>query len=204
MIGFYNYTVILTYLGLLSSVFGIFAAASQKPLLAILFMMFTGLCDMFDGMVARSKKDRTVEERKFGIQIDSLCDAISFGVLPATLGLAVGASGIWYKIGAALFVLCGVIRLAYYNVTEEERQKGGEKRKYYLGMPITMSALLMPIVFCFCQLFSQGAATIYTVALYVVAILFILPVSIPKPGIKGLSILIGVGLLILVALLLLK
>jgi hypothetical protein len=43
---------------------------------------------MFDGKVARTKKDRTEQEKSFGIQIDSLSDLVSFGVLPAVIGFA--------------------------------------------------------------------------------------------------------------------
>ena len=62
MIGFYDYTVILTYLSLLSAVTGIGLAVAHHPLLAILCLMFSGLCDMFDGRVARTKKNRTAEQ----------------------------------------------------------------------------------------------------------------------------------------------
>ena len=79
MIGFYDYTVILTYLSLLSAVTGIGLAVAHHPLLAILCLMFSGLCDMFDGRVACTKKNRTAEQKGFGIQIDSLCILRSSG-----------------------------------------------------------------------------------------------------------------------------
>ena len=78
MIGFYNYTVILTYIGLMFSVLGIMETLHGHWKLAILFLVFSGACDMFDGKIARSKKDRTEEEKRFGIQIDSLCDLDMF------------------------------------------------------------------------------------------------------------------------------
>ena len=76
MIGFYDYTVILTYLGFASGVFGILCAIKDPKHLfpAIFCLMFSGLCDMFDGKVARTKKKRTTEEKHFGIQLDSLSD----------------------------------------------------------------------------------------------------------------------------------
>ena len=84
MIGFYNYTVILTYLGTLSGFLGITFAFNEKPLIALICLIFAGLCDMFDGKVA-STKQRTQQEKRFGIQIDSLSDVICFGVLPAVI-----------------------------------------------------------------------------------------------------------------------
>ena len=65
MIGFYNYTVVLTYAGFVSAVMGICMAASGNPVISIICLLFSGFCDMFDGKVARTKKDRTDAEKKF-------------------------------------------------------------------------------------------------------------------------------------------
>ena len=150
MIGYYNYTVILTYMSLISSVIGMFFAAGfggmeRHPEYAIICLMVSGLCDMFDGKVARTKKDRTECEKKFGIQIDSLCDAICFGVLPVVIGYSVGMRD-WADLPIlVIFPLCAVIRLAYFNVAEEERQKKtAENRKVYEGLPVTSVALILP------------------------------------------------------------
>ena len=90
MIGFYNYTVVLTYLSLLSAGAGIMVSLSGKghPYLGIFFLLFCGLCDAFDGKVARTKKNRSEIEKNFGIQIDSLSDIVAFGILPACIGVA--------------------------------------------------------------------------------------------------------------------
>lgn len=79
MIGFYDYTVILTYLSILSGTTGIILCLNGvgHPYLGMFFLLFSGLCDTFDGKVARSKKDRTEQMKKFGIQIDSLSDLIA-------------------------------------------------------------------------------------------------------------------------------
>lgn len=90
MIGFYDYTVILTYLSILSGTTGIILCLNGigHPYLGMFFLLFSGLCDTFDGKVARTKKNRTEKMKKFGIQIDSLSDLIAFGVLPACIGIA--------------------------------------------------------------------------------------------------------------------
>ena len=86
MLGFYNYTVILTYLGAASGIYGIITCLSrQSPRIGVLCLMLSGLCDMFDGTVARTRQ-RSDDEKRFGIQIDSLSDLICFGVLPAFIG----------------------------------------------------------------------------------------------------------------------
>ena len=81
LLDYYDYTVILTYLGMLSAFMGILMSVNSNFKTALICLMFTGFCDMFDGAVA-STKTRTKSEKRFGIQIDSLSDLISFGVLP--------------------------------------------------------------------------------------------------------------------------
>ena len=55
MIGFYNYTVYLTYFSLIVSGVGLYQAANGRPLVAIFCLMVSGLCDMFDGKIARTR-----------------------------------------------------------------------------------------------------------------------------------------------------
>ena len=137
MIGVYDYTVVATYLALLLGLGGIYAAAQAKPLAAMLCLMLTGLLDAFDGRIARTKKDRTEQEKRFGIQIDSLNDLVCFGVLPAAIGWSTGCDALWFLATMSFFALCALIRLAYFNVSEEERQdKTNENRAYDLGVPV--------------------------------------------------------------------
>ena len=101
MIGVYDYTVILTYLSIISGVVGIIVTMTGigHPYFGTLFLMVSGILDAFDGRVARTKKNRSDFERKFGVQIDSLSDLICFGVLPAAIGLALlRVSGIFTEI----------------------------------------------------------------------------------------------------------
>ena len=72
MIGFYNYTVILTYMSLISAITGMTFAHAGVFGAAIFCLALSGFFDMFDGKVARRKKDRTDDEKLFGIQLDSL------------------------------------------------------------------------------------------------------------------------------------
>ena len=102
MIGYYNYTVVLTYISLASSVFGMTQAIHGRFKTAILCLAISGLCDMFDGKIARTKKDRTEDEKAFGIQIDSLCDVVCFGAFPALICYLLGVRG---PIGIAAIIL---------------------------------------------------------------------------------------------------
>ena len=72
MIGFYDYTVVLTYISLASSVIGMTQAIHGRFKTAVVCLALSGLCDMFDGKIARTKKNRTEDAKSFGIQIDSL------------------------------------------------------------------------------------------------------------------------------------
>ena len=207
MIGFYNYTVVLTYVSLLISSTGIFLAASGHPYAALFCLLASGICDMFDGKIARTRKQSTEEEKRFGIQIDSLCDVICFGVLPAAIGVCIASAApladrltVW--IVCALFGLCGLIRLAYFNVTEETRQSTETgRRTHFLGVPITTSAVVFPMVFAMSELFSSLggcfaalAPWLYPAFLIITGVAFILPVRVKKPHGVGVVIMSAVGL----------
>lgn len=90
MLGFYDYTVVLTYISLFISVGGMMFTMNGHFKLAVTCLALSGLCDMFDGKIARTKKNRTEDEKRFGIQIDSLCDIVCFGVAPALLCYRLG------------------------------------------------------------------------------------------------------------------
>lgn len=68
MIGFYDYTVVVTYISLISSIMGMFFAIDGKLPLAVFCLAFSGLCDMFDGKIARTKKNRTDDEKALGFR----------------------------------------------------------------------------------------------------------------------------------------
>ena len=74
MLGFYDYTVVLTYCSVISAVIGIYVSLSGAghPYIGVMLLLLCGLFDTFDGRVARSKKNRTEKEKAFGVQIDSL------------------------------------------------------------------------------------------------------------------------------------
>ena len=91
-LGIYDYTVILTYISLGISVFGITRALEGDFKVAIFCLALSGLCDMFDGKIARTKKNRTDDEKNFGIQIDSLCDVVCFGIFPAMICYCLGVN----------------------------------------------------------------------------------------------------------------
>ena len=148
MIGFYDYTVVLTYISLMCAVFGITQAIGGHYRTAIICLALSGLFDMFDGKIARTKKNRTDDEKLFGVQIDSLCDVVCFGAFPAVICYVLGVRGILGTIVLAYYCVCSVIRLGFFNVLETNRQRVEEgANKYYHGLPITTMAIVLPLAF---------------------------------------------------------
>lgn len=188
LIGFYDYTVLLTYGSVVSAVMGMVQASKGSFTAAILCLMVCGICDAFDGMVARSKKNRTDDEKTFGIQLDSLCDVISFGAFPAFLCYCMGVDGVFGLICVCLYCLCAVCRLAFFNVLEAKRQQTeGGSNKYYRGLPVTSISMLFPLVYLFHGLFTAEVfALILHGMLLVVAFLFVLDFRVKKPDLKKL------------------
>ncbi len=186
-LGFYDYTVILTYASLLAAVSGMFYASQGAFFYAVFFLMLSGLCDAFDGAVARSKKDRTEEGKAFGIQIDSLCDLISFGVAPATLCFFLGVNGLAGRLILFFYCLCAVIRLAFFNVLEIQRQQTeGGANKYYRGLPVTSISIILPL-FCLLQSVLPGHlfVTLLHLLMLAVGFLFILDFPVKKPSLRN-------------------
>ena len=191
-IGYYKLWVMLTYLSAVSAIVGMSFALGGNIVLAMICLMTCGLCDMLDGPVARRKK-RNEREKNYGIQIDALADLVSFGVFPVVIGYATGFGYVSQGIQAirpilfiavaAVYVLAALIRLAYFNAVEIELQAKKEKRKYYVGMPVTFVAILIPLVYVVCYLLSFSFALVYPVMLFVISIAFLSRIKFPK--IKG-------------------
>lgn len=193
LIGTYDYTVILTYLSLISSVFGITQAIHGDYKTAIFCLAFSGICDAFDGRVARAKKNRTEDEKAFGIQLDSLVDVIAFGVFPAIICYLLGVRGTLGLCLVFFYCTCAVIRLAFFNVLEANRQKTeGGSNKTYRGLPVTSISFILPLAFWLQFVLPDIAFLILLhLLLLVVGFLFILDFPLRKPGLKTILALIA-------------
>ena len=193
MLGFYDYTVVLTYISLAVSVFGMTRALEGDFKVAILCLALSGLCDMFDGKIARTKKNRTEDEKKFGIQIDSLCDMVCFGAFPILLAYSLGMREPIGIVILAWYGMNGVVRLGYFNVCETKRQEETEEvRKYYSGLPITSIAVVLPLVFVLHTVLRNHFAVALHVAMFVVGTLFVTNIQVKKPRNSTLAVLVGV------------
>ncbi|MDE7193702.1 MAG: CDP-alcohol phosphatidyltransferase family protein [Oscillospiraceae bacterium] len=197
-IGKYNRSVILTYIGVAFAFAGIALTMSEHIAAAMVCLIAAGICDLFDGAIARRcKRDQT--EKEFGVQIDSLADTVGFLALPTVLGLRlmadVGAVGYPIILG---YILCGIIRLAWFNTSAAAEGT----RTHYDGLPVTYSALIFPILWAVLGFFERApAAVIWAVFYALAAVMFIFNVKIPKPrgawyGIFG-ALAVGVAALII-------
>ncbi|MBR0138630.1 MAG: CDP-alcohol phosphatidyltransferase family protein [Erysipelotrichaceae bacterium] len=180
LLGYYNYTVILTYIGMICGFTGIISVMENNISRAIICLVAAGVCDMFDGTVA-STMERNRKEKNFGIQIDSLSDLICFGVQPAVISYGLNRGNKIAFVISAIYALCALIRLAYYNVDEQDRQlETDERRQYYEGMPVTLSAVFVPLIYLSLRQ-SDNLGTVVMCALAVMACLFLSPFRVKKP-----------------------
>lgn len=188
MIGIFDYTVILTYAGLLCTLLGIQQAVEGYYINAILCLGGTLFCDMMDGKVARTKKNRTDRERMFGIQIDSLCDLVSFGVFPSVLCYMLGLQGWFGFLVIGYYCLCCVIRLAYFNVLEMDRSP--EEKSVYHGLPAIGLAVLLPAI-CMVRLWIPEEALVWILRMILplLGTLYILDFKVNKPSLLQLLLL---------------
>ena len=181
-LGFYDYTVVLTYISLGISVLGITMALEGNFRMAIFCLALSGLCDMFDGKIARTKKNRTEDEKNFGIQIDSLCDVVCFGVFPAMICYCLGVNTPAGVAALIFYSIASVVRLAYFNVTEAKRQtQTEENRKYYQGLPITSMAIILPFLYLMRRYYMIHFLIVIHIAVIIVGLLFILNIKVKKP-----------------------
>ncbi|MCX5790709.1 MAG: CDP-diacylglycerol--serine O-phosphatidyltransferase [Elusimicrobia bacterium] len=115
--------------------FSILSASEGEYVRASWFLIISYVMDMLDGRVARLVHG----ESSFGVEIDSLSDWISFGIAPAYLvyKFVLKDYGYWGYPVAFLYVLCGALRLARYNV---KSHFGGSSKDYFQGLPIPGAA----------------------------------------------------------------
>ena len=179
---------LLTYASLLAAVGAIASAGQRSPGLAGALIALAVILDTFDGRFARLFA-RDAEQRAIGGQLDSLADAVSFGIAPAMCMLllrwgpastfakatadgSVGLEVLWW-MSVFFFVACAVSRLAFYNVSHEQTDG-------FIGLPAPVAALVWATVL----LLNPGTAA--SIAVFTTtAVAMVLPLPVPRP--QGLS-----------------
>lgn len=211
-VGFWHYGVILTYLSVISGVVGIcFSIGGNRrsmPEIGVLCLLLSGFFDGFDGAVAKTRKNRSKQDAMFGERIDSLSDLIAFGVAPVMIGFGMHINRWYCMIVYAAYILCALIRLAYFDVTEEIRmsEEGAGRRKYYEGLPVTNAGFIVPCFFMAATCFESPAiqAAIMLSWYGLIAFAFVLRFRMPKLTVKKLIFVMAGSVLLLGTMTILK
>lgn len=183
-IGVYNLANFVTLLGLACAVVSCFIAGNGSDTalkIAVCVFLLSGLCDMFDGRIARGAGSRTRKEKVFGIQIDTVCDMVSFGVAPAVICYFCGFNK-WYDILVYIvYAACAAIRLAYFN-TQAIEETPDLNMKGFTGVPVPFSCLVMPLLMIVKTVVPTVLAVnvIFNIIMFMVGIAFILNIKIKK------------------------
>lgn len=191
MIGFYDYTVLLTYGGLLCGLYGILQSVHGN-FMQVLFCFAGALfCDTMDGKVARAKKNRTPQEQMFGIQIDSLCDVVSFGIAPAVMFFCLGLSHGMDFLFLGFYCLCCVIRLGYFNVLAADAEPG--VKNDYHGLPVVCLTVMVPCIYLMSRWLEEYAFLwLLRAALVIFGVLYIRDFTVKKPNLVKLAMMCAV------------
>src|SRR4029078_9201825 len=121
-----------------------YIAEGRNQFFCIAFLLlFAALgCDIVDGYWSRKSGRPSI----LGADLDSLADVVSFGVAPAVLGFTLGLRGAWDVVILAYFVVCGISRLARFNVTAAALSDATGKVKYFEGTPIPTSIVIVSLL----------------------------------------------------------
>lgn len=155
-------SMFIGFLGLIWAIQGDFASCALCILASCVF-------DGLDGKVARM----TGTTSEFGVQLDSLADLVAFGVVPATMSYLWVLEG-YGRLGlmaAFLFMACGALRLARFNV-----QASSSAKNHFVGLPIPAAACTLATLVLFSEYvpatYAQSVLPISTLVLVYVLSFF--------------------------------
>ena len=179
--GIYVLPNLVTTASLFCGFYAIIAAISGNFYHAALSILIAAVLDGLDGRIARLTRTTSA----FGIQYDSLSDLIAFGLAPGILVFlwALKPFNRFGWMAAFLYVVCGALRLARFNV-----QTGQISNKFFVGLPIPASATIVATTILFIYQIGGTGSTGYLAVLILIYILSFLMVSnIPYPSFKGMK-----------------
>jgi len=163
--------------GLLCATLGVYFAVLAIYPAAMIALLWAVVLDWADGRIARQMSGRTDEQARFGAQLDSLIDVVSFSAAPAVLLLSLGRFDAWFLPGAFVVLATGVIRLSYFNVF------GLVNGSTYRGLALDNNVLLISIMFVFEHAMGRSSFSVALyVALMVLAAFNVAPITTPKLG----------------------
>jgi len=161
--GVYLLPNILTSMSLFCGFYAIIATMQQNFVVGAWVIILAGVFDGLDGRVARM----THTTSRFGLEYDSLCDLVAFGVAPAVLsyGLILNQFGRVGWLAAFLFCACGAMRLARFNTLSSS-----VSGNYFQGMPIPGAAGILSASIIFLDHYQLGDKTF--LSFFLIALIF--------------------------------
>lgn len=179
VLGHLDLATCLTLAGITLSVLAVVFTDRGSLAAGVICFMYAGLCDLFDGFIARRIK-RTKEQTAFGLQIDSMADMAAFGVVPVFIALHLGLTSPLEVAALIFYVACAATRLAFFNL-HGTTQDGN--RRFYTGLPVTYSALIFPVLLLFATTANEPPL-LWLIQSYfwVLGALFVLRIPVLKPS----------------------
>ncbi|MEP4766756.1 MAG: phosphatidylcholine/phosphatidylserine synthase [Roseibium sp.] len=170
---------VVTLLALCSGLTAVRMAFEGRWEFAVGAVLVAAILDALDGRVARLMKGTS----KFGAELDSLADFVNFGVTPALMlyiWILKDAGSLGW-IAALIFAISAALRLARFNVALDDPDKPAWASNFFTGVPAPAGALtvLLPLYFDFLGLFPHWFADSAVVAIYTIAIAFLLICRLP-------------------------
>ncbi|MBO4452896.1 MAG: CDP-alcohol phosphatidyltransferase family protein [Clostridia bacterium] len=197
IIGYYSLANTVTLGGLISAVLACFLAGHGHFGWALGLFFLACVCDLFDGRIARSRPMNDEKRKLFGIQLDSICDMVSFGVTPCFIAYSMGFNGIVDIAVYLLFVACGAIRLSFFNTLALANP--GKPTKYYRGLPIPVNCFFFTLIVLLSTFLPEAVnGWIFPIFFVIFGLAFIVNIKIKKPPLKPMLIIYGVQIVLLI------
>jgi CDP-diacylglycerol--serine O-phosphatidyltransferase len=175
--GIYVLPSLFTSASLFGGFYAIIASLKGEYEIAAIAILISCLCDILDGKIARF----THTESRFGAEYDSLSDLVAFGVAPGVLAYqwALEPFGRLGWLASFMYVICGALRLARFNV-----QKDSLKINYFKGLPIPAAASFIAALILFTTAFGEdieGARHILIIIpIYILSFLMVSSIKYPS------------------------
>ena len=168
--GIYILPNLFTTASLFSGFYAIISAINSEFMAAAVAIVISGLFDFLDGKVARMTKTTS----QFGLEYDSLADLVAFGVAPGVLSYlwALKPFGRLGWVAAFLFVACGALRLARFNVSNPSKDPG-----FFQGLPIPAAAGMIAVTVFLFNYMGQTGPIKHAAVLVLIFVLSFLMVS---------------------------
>ncbi|MGR9086585.1 MAG: CDP-diacylglycerol--serine O-phosphatidyltransferase [Gammaproteobacteria bacterium] len=125
---------LFTMANLFCGILSIIMSMEERFDLSASLLFLAVIFDVLDGKIAGFLNQKNL----FGKQIDSMSDLVSFGIAPMLLYYSINTPGVYVSMVLLLFIACGMLRLARYNISEAPG---------FEGVPITVNGILFPILF---------------------------------------------------------